>query len=267
MMVFPVGYTGWISLHDWSVGDPTSPRFVGLANYGQLLTGDSRFLRATLNTASFTLASVAIEFGLGFAMALVFSRPFRGRGIARTAFLLPMMATPVATSLVWLMMFNPTAGLLNFLLTSAGLPPSLWVADPRLAMPSLVLVDVWHWSPLIMLILLAGLAALPRDPYESAMIDGASSLQQFRYLTLPLVRPAIVVALLFRAVDALKTFDTIFVITGGGPAYATETLSIYAFSTGFLYFNMGYASAMLVILFALVLVLCLALLRFRRSGS
>jgi multiple sugar transport system permease protein len=163
-----------------------------------------------------------------------------------------------------LMMYDPTAGLLNYLLSLIGQPPSLWVADPNLALACLVVVDSWKYTPLVMLIVLAGLSALPTDPYESAVIDGANSAQLFWHITLPLLRPTIMVAILFRSIDALKTFDSIFVITKGGPVYASETLNIYSFIQAFEYFNMGYSSALLMIFFALVMGVSVIFMRLRR---
>jgi multiple sugar transport system permease protein len=184
-------------------------------------------------------------------MALILNREFRGARWARTAFLLPMVATPVATSLVWMMMFNPTLGILNYFLGLVGLPPSLWVADPRLTIISLVVVDIWHFAPFAMLILLAGLRSLPPEPFESAMIDGASRWQIFWRVTVPLLLPVLSVVLIFRTIDALKVFDIIWVITAGGPGFSSETLYVYAYNQAFKYLDIGYGSAVIV-LFTLV---------------
>jgi multiple sugar transport system permease protein len=162
------------------------------------------------------------------------------------------------------MMFDPTSGLLNYLLALIGQPPSLWVADQNLALVCLVAVDTWIHTPLVMLIVLAGLSALPTDPYESAVIDGANAAQLLWHITLPLLRPTVMVAILFRSIDALKTFDTIFVITKGGPVYASETLNVYSFIQAFEYFNMGYSSALLMIFFALVMGVAIVFMRLRR---
>lgn len=264
MMIFPVVYTFWLSFHEWFASSPKAPAFVGLENYAKLILTDPRFQGAFLRTFVFTILAVGLQTVLGIAMALVFNEEFRGRGLFRTLFLLPMMATPVAVSLVWLMMYDPTSGLLNYLLALLGIEPSLWVADPGIALLCLVVVDSWKFTPLIMLIVLAGLSALPAEPYESAIIDGASAVQLFCHITLPLLRPTIMVAVLFRSIDALKTFDSIFVITRGGPLYASETLNIYAFVTAFQYFNMGYSSALLVIFFVIVMAVSVLFMWLRR---
>jgi multiple sugar transport system permease protein len=155
----------------------------------------------------------------------------------------------------------------NYLLSLAWLPPFKWTYSSSTALYALALVDVWQWTPLIMLIALAGLASLPREPYEAALIDGASALQAFWHITLPLLRPALVVAVLFRAIDALKTFDIIFIITQGGPANASETINILLFNQAFSYFNMGYASSMAVALFAIVMGASLILIKVRRTSG
>lgn len=264
MMIFPVIYTFWLSFHEWFASSPKGPSFVGLENYYKLIVTDPRFRGAFVRTFAFTILAVSLQTVLGIAMALLFNEEFRGRGLFRTLFLLPMMATPVAVSLVWLMMYDPTSGLLNYLLSLVGIGPSLWVADPNIALLCLVVVDSWKFTPLIMLIVLAGLSALPPEPYESAIIDGGSAGQLFWHITLPLLRPTIMVAVLFRSIDALKTFDSIFVITRGGPLYATETLNIYSFVTAFQYFNMGYSSALLVIFFVIVMAVSVLFMWLRR---
>lgn len=264
MLAFPITYTLYLSFHEWFAAGPP-PSFNGVQNYIALLS-DKRFLNALARTLIFTALSVSVEVVLGVFLALMFAKPFVGRGIARTIFLLPMVATPVAISLVWLLMFDPATGVLNYLLKLIGLSPSLWVNDSFLALPALVLVDVWQWTPIVMLMVLGGLTALPEDPFEAARIDGASRWQIFWYLTLPMLRPYIVVAALFRGIDALKTFDSIYVITRGGPGFASETLNLYIYATAFDYLHFGYSSALLVIFFSIVLVLSVSLIVFRRKS-
>jgi multiple sugar transport system permease protein len=265
LIAFPVAYTLWLSVHRWYVSALTRPRFIGLRNYADLLGGDPAFWAAVARTLGFTLLGLGVQLLVGLGLALLLHREFPGRGLARSLLLLPMMATPAAAALVWVMMMNPTLGVLNYALSVVGLPPSLWVSGPRTVIPALVLVDSWQWSPLIALFCLAGLAVMPREPFEAARIDGATAWQQFWHVTLPLLRPTLVVALLFRAIDALKTFDVIYVMTQGGPGHASETLNLYAFLHAFKYFQMGYASAVLVVFFALVLGVSLMLIRVRRA--
>ena len=245
----------------------TPPRFIGLENYGKILFGDPRFREAVVRTLYFTILAVAAETVLGVAMALLFNREFWGRGLLRTLAILPMVATPTAIALVFVMMYNPTLGVANYLLSVVGIAPFRWTYSSQTALYALALVDVWQWTPLIMLIALAGLASLPREPYEAAHLDGASTVQAFWHITLPLLRPALVVAILFRSIDALKTFDIIFVMTQGGPANATETINILLFNQAFSYFNMGYAASMAVALFALVMGASLILIKVRRTAT
>jgi len=187
--------------------------------------------------------------------------------LLRTLAILPMVATPTAIALVFVMMYHPTLGVANYLVSLVGLSPFRWTYSSATALYALALVDVWQWTPLIMLIALAGLASLPREPYEAAHLDGATAWQAFWHITLPLLRPTLVVAILFRAIDALKTFDIIFVMTQGGPANATETVNLLLFNQAFSYFNMGYAASMAVALFALVLGASLILIKVRRTTT
>ena len=261
VILFPWAFTLFMSVSDFHIGGERT--FVGLANYGRLF-GDERFQWAMLRTLYFTALSVALPVVFGVAAAVCFHRNFPGRGLARTIFIMPMMATPVAIALVWTMMFHPQLGVLNYLLTSAGLPPSAWVYDPDTVIPTLVMVETWQWTPLVMLIVLGGLASLPSDPYEAARLDGANSLQVFRHVTLPLVWPFIMVAAVIRGVDALKAFDTIFVISNGGPGTSSETLNILLYLQAFSFYDIGYASAIVVVFFVMILLVTLLMLHFRQ---
>ena len=262
VIVFPWLFTLWMSAFDWKIG--ASAHFVGFGNYAALAT-NQRFAEAILHTFYFTALAVILPLVLGTAAAMIFHREFPLRGVLRGVFIMPMMATPVAVALVWTMMFHPQQGVLNYLLSLVGLPPSLWVYSPTLVIPSLVLVEIWHWTPLVMLIVLGGLAALPTEPYESARLDGATEWQLFRHITLPLVAPFIVVAAVIRTIDALKTFDTIYVITGGGPGTASETINLYLYLQAFAFYNIGSASAVVVVFFVIVLALALLLLHVREK--
>ncbi len=266
LMVFPVFYTLYMSLHSWFASSLTAPEFIGLQNFKRAFTQDERFRNAIWLTLYFTVLATALQVVLGVTLALLLNRPFRGKGFFRSIFLLPMVATPVAIALVWMMMYNPTLGVMNYLVSLVGLGPYKWVSDARLVIPALAVVDTWEWTPLITLITLAGLATLPVEPYESAVIDGATPAQMFWRITLPLLRPTIMVALLFRSIDCLKTFDIIYVMTAGGPGFASETLNVYTFQVGLFYFHIGYASSLLVILFALVLGVSLVLIKVRRGS-
>ncbi len=261
VIVFPWIFTLFMSVHDWKVSGATP--YVGLANYAKMLV-DERFQWAIVRTLVFTAASVVAPVILGVWAAVCFASNFRLRGLARTIFVLPMMATPVAIALVWTMMFHPQLGVLNYLLGLMGLPPSLWVYDSATVIPALVMVETWQWTPLVMLIVLGGIASLPQDPYEAAVLDGASAWQMFRHITLPLAWPFIIVAAVIRMIDALKAFDTIYVITLGGPGTSSETLNILLYQTAFAYYDLGYGSAMVVVFFVLILLISMILLHVRQ---
>jgi multiple sugar transport system permease protein len=261
VIIFPWLFTVWMSAFDWKIGSVA--HFVGFDNYVKLAT-NQRFLESIGHTFYFTLLAVALPLLLGTIAALIFHREFPFRGALRAVFTMPMMATPVAVALVWTMMFHPQQGVLNYLLSLVGLPPSLWVYSPTLVIPSLVLVEVWHWTPLVMLIVLGGLAALPIEPYESARLDGATEWQLFRFITLPLIAPFLVVAAVIRTIDAVKAFDTIYVISQGGPGTASETINLYLYLQAFAFYNIGNASAVVVVFFVIILALALLLLYVRQ---
>jgi len=268
LIIFPLAFNLYMSVQAWFVSSTTPPEFVGLKNYLEIFGKDARFWNATWITVKFTTLSVALQLVLGLAIAVYLHRDFRGRGLVRTVMLLPMVSTPVAVALIWVIMFNPSLGILNYFLTSLGLKPLLWLGHPRTVLPSLILMDTWKWTPFMVLIIHAGLQSLPLTPFEAARIDGASRWQVLRYITLPLLRSTIAVALMFRTMDSLKTFDTIYVMTEGGPNNASEILNIYTFQTGFKYFHIGYASALAVILIVFVFAVNLLLVRLReRSWS
>ena len=267
IIAFPLAYTGWLSLHKWVVSAFSRPSFIGVQNYAELLGGDPAFWASVARTLLFTVLAVTVQMFIGLGMALIFHREFPGRGLARTLMLLPMTATPAAVGLLWTMMMDPDLGVLNYFLSLVQIPKSLWLASPATVIPAVVLVDTWEWGPLIALFCMAGLAVIPAEPYEAARIDGASAWQQFRFITLPLLRPILVVAMLFRAIDALKTFDILYVMTQGGPARASETINIFAYLQAFHYFNMGYSSSILVVFLALVLGISLMLISVRRGNE
>src|SRR5580765_8138047 len=263
VIIFPWLYTLWMSAFDWTLG--STAHYVGFGNYEKLF-GNQRFGEAVLHTFYFTALAVVAPLLLGTAAAMIFHREFPFRGVLRGVFIMPMMATPVAVALVWTMMFHPQQGVLNYLLSVVGLPPSLWVYSPTLVIPSLVLVEIWHWTPLVMLIVLGGLAALPTEPYESARLDGATEWQLLRFITLPLIMPFIVVAAVIRTIDAVKAFDTIYVISSGGPGTASETINLYLYLQAFAFYNVGNASAVVVVFFGIIVALALLLLHVRERA-
>lgn len=265
LMGYPFIYTLSLSVQRVDV-TLTRFTFVGAANLVKVLFEDDRFRQALWVTLYFTIASLLLELALAMIMALVLNRTFRGLGAIRTLFLLPLVATPTATSVIWLIMMEPSIGILNHFLEVVGLPPSLWVASPTTVIPSLVWINAWHGVPFVMLILLAGLRSLPREPFEAARIDGASKLQEFVQITLPLLKPAIVVAMLFRAIDTLKVFDVIWIMTRGGPGRKSETLHVYSYLTAFEFYELGYGSAVILIFMVIILIFSVVLIRLRQRA-
>ncbi|MBE3556080.1 MAG: sugar ABC transporter permease [Firmicutes bacterium] len=258
MMIFPLIYTLYNSFTGWSLSSGAPRTWNHFANYARLVH-DDRFLLSIVRMFYFTVAAVAVELIIGTAVAVFLNRSFRGKNIIQALLLLPMMATPVAVAMVWMLMFEPTAGIVNYLLSIVGLPQPGWLGEARWALPTLILLDVWEWSPMITLMALAGLTNLSSETLEAAAVDGATPWQTFWRITLPLLRPTLTVAVLLRVIDALKWFDTIYATTGGGPGYATETLNIYTYQQAFSYFNFGYVSSILVVFFAIVLGISLLL--------
>ncbi len=264
MMVFPILYTFFVSFTDWNMSSGGTADFIGLGNYVAMFQ-ESRFYNAFWLTLYFTILAVGVETVLGVIIALILDREFRGKNLAKLILLLPMVATPVAVGLSWTLFYEPTIGLGNYALKLLGLPGSKWLASNLAVIPSLALVDIWQWTPMISLIVMAGLAGLPTEPYEAALVDGATPLQTLRRITLPLLRPTILIAMVLRSIDALKTYDIIYVMTAGGPGFASETLNIYAYNLGFGYFRFGAASSALVALFAIVLGFSLVVLKIRKT--
>lgn len=266
LMVFPIVYTLYLSFTNWNLTSGMEASFVGFDSYLRVFS-EPRFLHAVGRTFTFTLFAVAIEVVLGVAIALILNRAFVGKSFAKLLLLLPLVATPIAVGIVFNLFYDPTIGLLNFTLNALGLPQGRWVSSENTVIASLVLVDVWQWTPMITLIVLAGLAGLPEEPVEAARVDGASEWQILRYVTIPMVMPVILTAMILRLIDALKTFDIIFAMTGGGPGYASETLNIMGFKYSFEYFRIGQSSVILVALFVVVLLCSLGIMKLRESSE
>jgi multiple sugar transport system permease protein len=260
----PTLYLFYLSLSRWDVMT-RSPAFIGLTNYLHIMR-DPVFWASLQRTLVFVFSAVTIQLVLGFAIALLVNRPhIRGIGIMRTLIILPMSITPIVVGLMWRILYNPSFGLINSTLASLGIAGPEWLGSRDTALLSVILVDVWQWTPFMFLMMTAGLQSLPIEPFEAARVDGASGLQTFQLITLPMMKPIILIALLFRIIDGFKvsTFDPIFIMTKGGPGSITQTLNIYAFLTGFEWFNLGYASAIVVC--ALLLLTLIGRL-FLRSG-
>lgn len=253
MLAFPTGYVLLISLRDFQLTNPTAGNpFVGLENYRTLLS-DPAFFAALWKSVLFTVASVALTFGLGMGIALLLNRPnLSGIGLTRTVILVPLILTPLVIGAMYRFMLERDNGIINEILALVGLERIPFLASPTWAMISVILVDAWQWTPFAVLVLLAGLESLPVAPFEAAQMDGASRWGEFWYITMPLLAPVIAVVLLIRTMDAFREFDKIFIMTGGGPGTATQTLPIFLYRAGFQDFNMGFSAATGVVMLIIV---------------
>jgi multiple sugar transport system permease protein len=265
IVIIPIVFNLYLAFNKWTIG-LGQPRFIGLGNFLELLS-DERVLNGVKVMIYFSGLSLSLEMVLGLLIAVYFNRQFKGSEVVQAIYILPFAATPVAVALIWRIMLNPEIGVLNYLLRSVGLPGSLWVSSQQTVIPALVMVDVWKWTPMITLIVLAGLKSLPHEPYEAARVDGASALQIFWYITLPLIRPVLIAALMLRSLDNLKEFDIIYTVTQGGPGIASETLYLYSYMVGFNFFKAGYGSALMVVVFLIVLVFNVVMNRMRLSSQ
>ena len=265
MVAFPLAYTVYLSFTDWTMGT-TAPQFLGLANYKDVLT-DKQFWADTGHTLYLAFGSVLIELILGTLIAVILNRPFVGKDVVKTLFLLPMVATPIAVGMVWQLIYEPTLGVANYLLKFLGIDPVLWLVDSKLVLNSLIIIEVWEWTPMVMLIVLAGLAGMPHDIYESAQVDGANRFQLFWKVTLPMLRPTLIVTALLRLIDALKTFDIIYATTRGGPLQASETVNLLAYNSIFSYFKMGRGAALIICFLAEIGLCCALIMMLRRKAK
>ena len=262
--IFPLVFSFGLSFANWNVQAQQPLTFAGLDNYRELI-GDSRFWRTLLNTIIFVLVTIIFQVIFGFGLAILMNRRIRGQGLIRVLFLLPMMATPVAVGYTWRMLYHVTNGPINHFLVSLGLSPGTWLSAGKTALLSVIIVDVWQWTPFVFIILLAGLQSLPKEQFEAAEVDGASRFQSFRYLTVPMIAPLLVIVVLLRMVEAVKIFDIIFVMTAGGPGISTETSTMYAKLVSLTQFRLGYGAAIAYVLLFISLIIFMFLTRFLRT--
>ena len=255
LIIFPLAWTVYLSLTDSQGSVRAASDFVGLENYLTVLTDTERFWPAVGRTLSFTLTALACEIVLGMCIALLLWRPFRGEKWVRVAILLPLVATPVAVGMMWRLIFDPNIGFANQLLGVVGIPPQPWLSGQDSALPTTIFMDIWQWTPMVVLILLAGLTSLSEEPDEAARMDGANAFQRFFFVTLPLMMPTVIVAILLRGIDALKTFDILYATKGkgGGSFHEVETLNVYAYGLSFDYNQYGLSSAVLILFFMIII--------------
>ncbi len=270
MTIFPLIWSLGLAFCSWKLakgGIESHPEFIGLGNFLEAINGDKRYWNAMGYTWMYTAVAVTVEFLLGLGLAILLSfKDFRGRKFFRVVYLVPMACPPLGVAFMWRLLFHEDVGILNRILTAMGLGRIRWMTDPWTARFALIMVDVWQWTPFMFLALLAALQSLPVEPYEAALIDGASRWQILRYITLPMLKPVITTILLLRTIDCLRLFDYIYGITRGGPGLSTESASYYIYLVGLSYFDFGYSSALSYILLIMMLALSMVLiLRLRRG--
>ena len=268
IVIFPMLYSLSLSFHDWNIIRSQDWKWVGIDNYKIILSEDPYFLTTLKVTVVFLVGTISLQFVFGLIIALILNE-ITGKiiGVLRPALIVPTIMTPVVVGIIWRLMYNPDIGMLNYFLSLFGFSPINWTGMPGTALPSVMMADIWEWTPFMALVMLAGLKALPQEPFEAAMVDGASAWQKFRYITLPLLAPAMLVALLIRLMDAFKTFDLVFVLTQGGPGMSTEILNYYTYRYGFKFFHLGYASALSWLLVVIDTVVSIFFIKFIRSGG
>ena len=253
MIIAPLVYNFSLSFTDWTMAVNKAPNFIGLDNYIEVFK-EPRFVNSVGRTLLFSLIAIALEAILGIALAVLINRKFHGRRIVQALMLLPVVATPVALGMAWKLILEPSIGFANVVVTALGFEARKFLATTSFeSMLVLILIDVWEWTPLIMLMVYAGLNTIPQDPYESALIDGANRWQTFTQITLPLASSSILIAILMRLIDVVKTFDIIYATTQGGPNFATENINIYAYLNMFSYYEFGKAAAISVLFFIVVM--------------
>jgi len=256
----PIFIGGSASFRDWMLTNPKKT-WVGFAQYVSVLT-DPAFLEIVLpNTFLFMFASVTISLVIGMALAIVLNRPFRGQKMVQTILLLPLMVAPVIAAIMMRWMFNDQFGIANVVLEALGGEPRAWLVERWSAFAIIILTDCWLWIPWFTLLLLAGLQSLPKSPFEAAAIDGTTPWRVFRYLTVPMLRPVIIVCIVIRSIDAFRTFDIVWALTGGGPARQTELFSVYAYEQAFVFLDFGKGSAAAITGGLIILVVGLLLYR------
>jgi multiple sugar transport system permease protein len=264
VITFPLLFALFTSFYDYTLLTPNHENFIGLENYRETL--EEEYLPGSMwVTIKFVLASVMIEFVIGLSVALALNTIDRFKTFYYLILLAPLLINPVVVGLLWRMLLHSELGIINYVIGLARIGPVNWLGDATSAFWTVVLVDIWHQVSFMAILLLAGLSALPREPYEAARMDGASPIVCFFYITLPLLRPVIIVALLLRLIFAIKTFDIIFIMTKGGPGTATDLISYFIYRAAFFGLDIGRASAMSVGLLVTILALTTYLYRYMRS--
>jgi multiple sugar transport system permease protein len=252
--IFPLIYGLRLSLFNVKIGEPDELMWLG--NYGAIFK-DSRAFNSAMVTLIFVVSGVLVQMIMGMALALLYNRPLPIRGILRTLMTMPLFATPIAVGFLFFTIFYEEGGLINGLL-NIKIP---WLSHPQWALVSVIIVDIWQWTPFCFLIFLAALQSIPEDYLEAAALETKSSLRIFRYITMPILQPTIVLVLLLRITEAFKVFDIPFTLTTGGPGVATQVMTMYAYRVGMRFFNFGYSSSLSFLLFIVVMIIIMLLFR------
>jgi multiple sugar transport system permease protein len=256
LSIVPFVYALILSLRDYNLKIPSMMgQFAGLNNYRHLMREDGEFWHSLGITVLFVVGVVAIEFVLGFVLAMLLNRDFKGKRVVVSLAVIPMMIAPISVGLIWSVALNHELGVISWLIKSVGIPmQEALLGTYATALPTLMVIDIWQWTPFIFLIMLAGLHGLPKEPYEAAQVDGASKWRIFKLLTLPLLKPLIIIALLLRVIDAFKTFDQVYILTGGGPGNATDLACLFAQRTNFRVWNLGYGASVVIVIYLIILI-------------
>jgi len=264
--LYPVIKGFELSFYDWNLGTPIESRqFVRWENFAWAWR-EPALLNSIRVTSIFAGVGVTAELFLGLVLAFLLERGMRGIAIFRTVFIIPIMIAPVVVGLIWRYLFDANYGLINYVIQAIGFSPKIWLGTPGLALPAIIITDIWQWTPFMFILFLAGLQSLPRDPIEAAEVDGATTWQVIWYVKLPLLAPVIWVAIILRLIDAFRSLETMFIMTFGGPVRETEVLSLNIYKTAFLSQRLGLASVNAIFLLAFILLLSLAFLLIARPA-
>ena len=266
VILAPIAIAIITSFYDYTLINRTLDSFIGLRNYFESVSNE-KFIHSAIVTIVFVILVVLFEFIIGFLIAILLNQVERFRNIYYFILLIPLLINPIVVGLIWRMFLHPQLGILNYLISLVGIDPINWLGDPQNAFITIIFVDIWHQVSFMIILLLAGLASIPEEPYEAARVDGANAFQQFRDITLPYMRPVIIITLLIRLIFALKTYDLIYIMTKGGPGDATDLISYYIYRSAFIGLDLGQAASMSVILLLIVCVIIYPLFKFMNRAD
>lgn len=264
--LYPLGYALVLSFFNLDYTKSKEMSFIGFQNYVYAFK-DKAFLYSLAISIVFVIVTIAIEFIAGLVIALLLAREGKRLRIARSIILIPMVMAPVVIGVLWRILYNPDSGLINYFLSLLHIPIQQWLSDPNLALVSVMITDIWEWTPFVILCFVAALTSLPQEAYEAAMIDGANTYQTLRYVILPMLKPAIIVTMLMRTLDGFKIIDSLYVMTYGGPGDRTKLLSFFIYERGMRYFQIGYASAVSWIFLIFMFIFTFYLIRQRQKSE